>query len=358
MLCALNPESLIPAKHPIRGIKRVVEASLLDIDGELEAIYSTGGRPSIPPERLLKAMLLMALFSVRSDRQLCEQVRYNLMFRWFLDMNMTDSVWDRTVFSHNRERLIEHEVARKLFGAVVEQARQSGLMSEEHFSVDGTLIEAWGSMKSFRPKDEDASDEPPSGGSKNNRWADFRGTKRTNSTHASKTDPESRLMRKGFGKEAKLCFSGHVLMENRNGLVVDIRVADANGTAERDVALEMLSRVRTPGATVGADRGYDAREFVAGCRAMGVTPHVARYQKGKGRRGSAIDGRTTRHRGYAISQRIRKRIEETFGWMKAYGGLRRSRLRGRARTGLLATLSATALNALRIAKLQMGNVPQ
>ena len=299
MLCALNPEELIPAGHPIRGIKRVVDTALADIDAQLQEMYSERGRPSIPPERLLKAMVLMALFSIRSDRQLCEQVRYNLMFRWFLDMNMTDAVWDRTVFSHNRERLIEHDIARELFGSVVEQARQRGLISEEHFSVDGTLIEAWASMKSFRPKDEDDSNEPPAGGSKSNRWTDFRGNRRSNETHESKTDPESRLMRKGLGKEAKLSYSGHVLMENRNGFVVDIRVAEANGTAEREVALEMLSGRNA--STVGADRGYDTRDFVKQCRAQGVTPHVAQYQRGAGRRSSAIDGRTTRHPGYAIS---------------------------------------------------------
>ena len=345
MLCALNPEELIPAQHPIRAIKSVVDAALGDIDPQLEAMYSERGRPSVPPERLLKAMLLMALFSIRSDRQLCEQVRYNLMFRWFLDMNMTDAVWDRTVFSHNRERLIEHEVARELFGSVVGQARERGLVSEEHFSVDGTLIEAWSSMKSFRPKDESDDDQDGNG------WGDFRGTKRSNDTHESKTDPESKLMRKGLGKEAKLSYSGHVLMENRNGLVVDIRVAEANGTAEREVALEMLEQLGKHGITVGADRGYDTQDFVRRCRQLGITPHVSQFRKGEGRRGSAIDARTTRHAGYAVSQRVRKRIEETFGWMKEFGGLRRTRFRGRSRTGLLATLVATALNALRIAKL-------
>lgn len=352
MLCALNPADLIPREHPIRAIKKVVDTALAEIDPQLTAMYASGGRPSIPPERLLKAMLLMALFSVRSDRQLCEQIRYNLMFRWFLDMTMTEAVWDRTVFSHNRDRLIEHRVARELFGAVVAQARAQRLMSEEHFSVDGTLIEAWASMKSFRPKDESEDDnEPPSGGSKSNRWSDFRGTKRSNATHASTTDPESKLMRKGLGKEAKLSFSGHVLMENRNGLVVDIRVAEANGKAERAVALDMLSELSPGRRTVGADRGYDPRDFVEGCRALGVTPHVAQFTKGRGRRGSAIDARTTRHSGYKASQRIRKRVEETFGWMKQFGGLRRTRFRGLARTDLLAVLSATALNALRIARM-------
>lgn len=345
MLCALNPEELIPAQHPIRAIKSVVDAALVNIDAQLEAMYAEGGRPSVPPERLLKAMLLMAFFSIRSDRQLCEQVRYNLMYRWFLDMNMTDVVWDRTVFSHNRERLIEHRVARELFASVVGQARERGLVSEEHFSVDGTLIEAWSSMKSFRPKDENDDDQDSNG------WGNFRGTKRSNDTHESKTDPESKLMRKGLGKEAKLSYSGHVLMENRNGLVVDIRVAEANGTAEREVAIEMLGDLGRHGITVGADRGYDTRDFIRRCRGLGITPHVAQYRHGNGRRRSAIDARTTRHPGYSTSQRIRKRIEETFGWMKEYGGLRRTRFKGRSRTDLLATLVATALNALRVAKL-------
>lgn len=225
-------------------------------------MYSTHGRPSIAPERLLKAMLLMALFSVRSDRQLCEQIHYNLMFRWFLDMEMTEKVWDRTVFSHNRERLLEHNIARALFGSVIEQARAARLVSEEHFSVDGTLIEAWASMKSFRPKDEDDNDDSSSGsaGSKSNRWVNFRGHKRSNSTHESKTDADARLMRKGRGKEAKLCYSAHVLMENRNGFVVDIEVAHATGTAEREQALAMLGRLGPKAKTVGADRAYDTRD--------------------------------------------------------------------------------------------------
>ena len=291
----------------------------------------------------------MTLYSVRSDRPLCEQVQYNLLFRWFLDRTMTERVWDRTVFSHSRDRLIEHEVARALFGAVVEEAKRQHLMSSEHFSVDGTRIEAYASMKSFRPKDEeDSSDDDPGGGSKSNRWVNFRGPKRSNKTHESKTDPDARLMRKGYGKEAKLSYAGHLLMENRNGLVVDVHVNHATGYAERDAALEMLCAL--PGQrrkTVAADRGYDTRDFVEPCRARGVTPHVAQHTS----RRSGIDARTTRHEGYKLSQRIRKRIEEAFRWAKTVGGLRRTRFRGLRRTSFLATMTFTALNPLRIAKL-------
>lgn len=344
MLCALNPEELVPEDHPLRGVKELADAALRELDAELEAMYASHGRPSIPPERLLKSMLLMALYSIRSDRQFCEQLRYNLLYRWFLDMDMTEAVWDRTTFSHNRERLLEHDVARALFGTVVERARKRRLTSSEHFSVDGTLIEAWASMKSFRPKDSDDDDD-----SDNNGWSDFRGTKRSNATHESRTDPESKLARKGKGKEAKLSYSGHALMENRHGLLMDFELKHATGRAEIEAAAAFIQRV--PGnhrITLAADRGYDCREVVDTCREYRVTPHIAPVEY----RRSAIDGRTMRHDGYWKSQRARKRIEEIFGWMKTIGGLRRTRFRGRRRTELHALLVGTAYNLLRLAKLE------
>jgi len=355
MMCALNPEDMIPRSHPLRSIKKVVQDALEGIDSELEGMYSKFGRASIPPERLLKSMILMALFSVRSDRQLCEQVHYNLLFRWFLNMEMTEQVWDHSTFSHNRARLMEHRIARRLFESVLHTASVQGLVSEEHFSVDGTLIEAWASMKSFVPKDK-SDDSDDSEGSDSNRWVNFRGQKRSNDTHESKTDSEARLMRKGAGKEAKLSFSGHALMENRNGLVVDFEVTEANGTAEREVGLKMLkakkAKRKSVRITVGADAGYNVKGFVAQCRRHGITPHVARGRKAKG----AIDGRTTRHCGYGVSQRIRKRVEEVFGWVKTIGGLAKSRFVGIDKTDLAATMAVTALNAMRIAKLT-ANVP-
>jgi transposase len=352
MMCLINPEDVVPDGHPLREIKKLADDALASIDEQLEPMYAESGRPSIPPERLLKSMLLMALYSVRSDVQLCEQIQYNLLFRWFLDMTMTEKVWDRSTFSHNRDRLIEHDIGRALFGAVVDEAKRRKLMSTEHFSVDGTLIEAYASMKSFRPKDEsDPDDDQGAGGStgsRSNRWVNFRGKKRSNDTHESKTDPDARLMRKGYGKEAKLSYSGHILMENRNGLIVDLRIEKATGYAERDAAIDMLESLGgTKRITVAADRGYDTKDFSARCRAIRVTPHVAQNTS----RRSSIDERTTRHEGYKWSQRIRKRVEEPFGWMKTIGGLRRTRFCGIPRTTLAATLSLTALNILRIVNL-------
>jgi transposase len=338
MLCALNPEDLVAPDHPLRGVKALADEALRRMDGRLERMYSVRGRPSVPPERLLKSMLLMALYSIRSDRQLCEQVRYNLLFRWFLDMEMTEAVWDRSSFSHNRERLLQHDVARELFGQVVEQAREQDLVSAEHFSVDGTLIEAWASNKSFRPKDSDDDDR--------NGWGDFRGQKRSNETHESKTDPEAKLMRKG-GQGAKLSFMGHALAENRHGLVVDFCVTEADGYAERRAALQMLDRQPRPRrrCTLGADAGYDSRDFVEQCRARELTPHVAQKPR------SAIDERTTRFDGYMMSLRVRRRVEQVFGWAKCIGGLHRTRFKGRRRTELGALLTATAYNLLRISNL-------
>jgi transposase len=345
MVVLLSPESRVPQDHPIRRVKRLVDEALRALTKTFDRMYSRIGRPSIPPERLLKSSLLMALYSVRSERLFCEQLDYNLLFRWFLDMSMEEPSFDPSVFTKNRQRLMDHEVAAALFAQVVRQASEARLMSAEHFTVDGTLIESWASLKSFRPKDRDDDDDGAG-------WGSFAGEKRTNDTHESKTDPESKLMRKGYGKEAKLCFSGHALMENRNGLLVDLRIAPAVGTTERDVALEMmdeqLSTVRR--ATLAADRGYDVRSFVEQCRARGVTPHVAQNETRN--RHSAIDGRTTGRIGYRLSQRVRKRVESIFGWMKTTGNFRRTRYRGIARSQLAAYLVGAAYNLLRIARLQ------
>jgi transposase len=335
----------IPPTHPIRRIKALADRALGRLSGVFEEMYAEGGRPSVPPERLLKAQLLIALFSVRSDRQFCEQLDYNLLFRWFLDLELDEASFDASTFSRNRERLISHEVAERFLAAIVAEAKQERLLSTDHFSVDGTLIEAWASMKSFRPKGEPP--EPPSGDS--NGWRDFRGAKRSNDTHESMTDPEARLARKSNGEGAKLAFSGHALMENRNGLLVDFVVSQSDGFAERREALRMLSRLG--GArrkTVGADRGYDTRGFVADCRGLNVTPHVT--QNVSGRR-SAVDSRTVRHSGYRASQIVRRRIETIFGWMKSFGGLKRTRVRGVAKTQLAARIAAAAYNLLRISRL-------
>lgn len=346
MLCLVNIEEQIPQEHPLREIKKLADAALKRMDRTFGRMYAKKGRPSIPPERLLKSMVLMALFSIQSEVRLCEQLRYNLLFRWFLDMDMVEEPFDHCAFSDNRERLMKHEVAQKFFAHVFDEAKQRGLTSSDHFSVDGTLIDAWASMKSFRPKDDDNDDQDSNG------WADFKGTKRSNETHESRTDPEAKLKRKGPGKEAKLAFAVHTLMENRNGLIADVRVSAAVGPSETDVALEMLrSQPRTARRrTVGADKGYDNRQFVDGCRSLGFTPHVAQYQKGQGRRGSAIDHRTTRHPGYTASQRVRKRIEQIFGWEKTTGSNRKTRYRGIAKTGLFTTIALAAYNLLRISR--------
>jgi transposase len=309
-------------------------------------MYSKVGRPSIPPERLLKAQILIALYSVRSDRMFCEQLDYNLLFRWFLDMNMDERSFDHSSFTKNRDRLLEHDVAGEFFAAVVEKAQGLGLMSSEHFTVDGTLIEAWASLKSFRPKDEKPEDRDPPD-DPGNPTVNFHGEKRSNETHASTTDPEARLARKGNNQEAKLCFSAHALMENRNGLLVDLRIDHATGIAERESALALLAEnVDAADATVGGDKGYNQRAFVDGCRELGITPHVAEKAKY-----NAIDRRTSRHEGYSISMRIRKRIEEIFGWAKTIGGFRRTRFHGVARTQQAGYFVGAAYNLLRIANL-------
>lgn len=346
MFSLVSPERRVPEGHPLRPIKAMADDVLVSMSRTFSRMYSKVGRPSIPPERLLKAQVLIALYSVRSDRLFCEQLDYNLLFRWFLDMNMDEPAFDHSSFTKNRDRLLEHDVAGQFFEAVVAQARGLGLLSNEHFSVDGTLIEAWASLKSFRPKDEKPEDrEPPDDPS--NPTVNFHGEKRGNETHASTTDPEARLARKGNGKEAKLCFSAHALMENRNGLLVDLKVDHATGTAERECALSLLkTNVTVEHATVAGDKGYNHRAFVEGCRDLGITPHVAEKV-----RYSAIDGRTTRHGGYRVSMVIRKRIEEIFGWAKTVGGFRRTRFRGVARTQQAGYFVGAAYNLLRIANL-------
>lgn len=348
MLQAITPDQLVPADHPIRKLKPIVDRALSSLSPTFNAMYARGGRKSIPPEHLLKASLLIALYSIRSERQFCERLQYDLLFKWFLDLNIEERPFDASTFSKNRERLLRHDVAAAFFDAVLDEARQRGLLADDHFTVDGTLLESWASLKSFRPRDG----EPPLGAGKPERDAevDFHGQRRSNATHVSPTDPEARLAKKGPGKEAKLCFAGHVLMENRNGLAVDVLLTQATGTAERDAALTMLDRRPTQRhrVTLGADKGYDVREFIAACKQRRVTPHVT--QNTSGRR-SAIDGRTVRHAGYAISQRIRKRVEEIFGWTKTVGGGRKLRYRGVARNQCWAELTVAAYNLLRIVNL-------
>jgi transposase len=347
LFCYVSCEQRVPSDHPLRRVLPIVDAALADLSGEFARLYAPIGRPSIPPEKLLRALLLQAFYSVRSERQLIEQLSYNLLFRWFTGLAIDDQVWDVTVFTKNRDRLLDGAIAAKFFQAVLSQPQVEALLSDDHFTVDGTLIEAFASLKSFRPK-ADPGAEPPTGGGRNAE-RDFHGERRRNVTHASTTDPEARLLRKGRGKEAKLCFMGHLLMENRHGLIVDALLSAASGTAEREAALTMLGRqAGRHRATLGADKAYDVAEFVADLRALKVTPHVA--QNTTNRR-SAIDRRTTRHAGYAISQRLRPRIEESFGWIKTVGGLRKTRHRGTARVGWLFTLTAAACNLIRLPKL-------
>jgi transposase len=311
----ISPEQRVPADHPLRPIGEMANAALRTLSPDFNQIYSLWGRPSIPPERLLRALLLQVLYTVRSERMLMEQLEYNMLFRWFVGLNLDDPIWDVTVFTKNRERFLEGQIAAKFFAAVLEHAREADLLSDEHFTVDGTLVEAWASHKSFKPKDQ--GPQPPIGGCIKNPEVDFKGSKRSNETHASTTDPDARLYKKSAGGEAKLGYLGHVLTENRHGLVVDSVLTLASGMAEREAALEMVGRL--PGSArvpLGGDKGYDVAEFVSDLRAMNVTPHVA--QNDTNRR-SAIDARTTRHEGYAVSQLKRKRVEETFGWGQGGG---------------------------------------
>lgn len=344
MLSLVTADQLVPEDHPIREIKPMVDNALRELSPIFARMYAETGRPSVPPEHLLKACLLIALYSVRSERQFCERLRYDLLFKWFLGLNIVDPAFDASTFSKNKERLLEHEIAREFLGVVLTEARRRRLLSEDHFTVDGTLLEAWASLKSFHPKDGNGGTAT----GEKNPSVDFHGEKRTNETHQSTTDPQARLAKKGPGKEAKLCFTGHVLMENRNGLVVDLSFTQATGTAEREAALEMLGHV--PGAhrvTVGADKGYDTKDFVTSCRRMTITPHVARRET------SIVDARTTRHLGYQASQRIRKRVEEIFGWVKTVGGGRKLRYKGMDRNCLWWEFTAAAYNLLRMAKIAL-----
>ena len=349
LLAFIDLETRVPSDHPLRVIKKLADQALKALSRDLDRMYANVGRPSIPPERLLKSSLLIALYSVRSERAFCEQLDYNLLFRWFLGMNLIEPSFDATTFTKNRERLLKHGVGQALFDEVVLEADRQGLLSDEHFTVDGTLIEAAASLKSFKPRDGDpprTTDADPG-----NPSVDFHGERRSNATHQSTTDPEARLLRKGKGKEARLVFMAHALMENRHGMLVDFQTTQATGTAERDIVPGLLDQARERGfhpRTLGGDKGYDTRDCVADLRWRGVTPHVAQNTRG---RSSAIDGRTTRHPGYAVSQRIRKRVEEVFGWMKTVGGFRRTRYRGLDRTGLVGHLVATAYNLVRMAKL-------
>ncbi len=349
MLTLVNAEQRVPRNHPIRRIKPLAEAALKELSPLFEQMYSEVGRPSIPPERLLKASLLMALYTVRSERLLCEQLDYNLLFRWFLDMQWDEPGFDHSSFTRNRARLLAHDVAGEFFRTVVARARALKLTSDEYFTVDGTRIEAWASLKSLRPKGEEPKDRPPPD-DPGNPSVDFHGERRSNATHQSTTDGEARLAKKGAGKEARLCYTESVLMENRNGLMVDLRVDQATGRADGEQGLALLEGVGgLHRITVAADKGYDTVEFIAGCRALNVTPHVAQNERRPG--GSALDLRTTGWPGYGVSQRVRKRVEEIFGWLKTVGNFRRTRYRGVDRTRLAAFLAGAAYNLLRIAKL-------
>ena len=347
MFSYVSPEERVPANHPLRPIRKLTDRVLEGLSPTFGAMYSPIGRRSIAPEKLLRALLLQSLYTIRSERMLMEQLHYNLLFRWFVGLNMDDPVWDVTVYTKNRDRLLQADVAHKFFDLVLAEAKTLDLISHEHFTVDGTLLEASASLKSFRQDGEkpSAPDDP------GNPSVDFHGEQRSNDTHRSTTDPDALLARKGKGKEAKLSYAGHVLMENRNGLAVEVMVTQATGTAERDAALLMAEGIAGDHqVTLGADKNYDTKDFVAEARQVKATPHVAQNNKG---RKSAIDGRTTRHVGYEISQRKRKRIEEIFGWMKTVGGMRKLRHRGLELVGWMFTLSAAAYNLIRIRNLAL-----
>jgi transposase len=353
MFSYISAEQRVPKDHPLRPIRRIMDEVLKRLSAEFEQMYSTRGRPSIAPERLLRAMVLQALYTVRSERMLMEQLDYNLLFRWFVGLQIDDGIWDVTVFTKNRQRLLEADVAQMFLKAVLEEAQTMKLLSNEHFTVDGTLIKAWAGQKSFRKKDGDEKTPPPD--DPGNPTINFRGEKRTNQTHASKTDPECRMYRKG-GQETLLSYLGHVVMENRNGLVVNAHVSTATGTAERDTAVEMIREISGKRRiTVGADKAYDTKQFVADLRGLRATPHVT--QNICRNRTSAIDRRTTAHSGYEVSQKKRKRVEEIFGWMKTVGMMRQVRHRGAKKVGWLFTLAAATYNMVRMRNLMAVSCP-
>jgi transposase len=339
MFSYLSPETRVPQDHPLRPLRQMVNQALRELSRDFQAMYSSEGRPSIPPEKLLRALLLQVFYTIRSERLLIEQLDYNLLFRWFVGLSMDDPVWDHSTFSKNRERLIASDMAAAFFEHIMKQAMAAGLLSDEHFTVDGTLIEAWASLKSLRPKE---GPPPPATGGRNPE-VDFRGERRTNATHASTTDPEARLATKSPGQTTKLCYMGHVLMDNRHGLVAAPALTQASGTAEREAAMAMLETLPHRRMTVGADKYYDQGEFVRFLRQRGAVPHVARK-----RRGSALDGRTTRHATYAVSQRLRKLVEQIFGWTKTVGLLRKTRHRGRERVAWVWTFTLAAYNLVRM----------
>ncbi|HEX4827113.1 MAG TPA: IS5 family transposase [Xanthobacteraceae bacterium] len=346
-------ERRVPARHPLRAIRVIVNEALAALDEEFQSIYASTGRPSIPPEKLLRALLLQLFHGIRSERQMMERLDFDLSFRWFVGLGIDDAVWDASTFSKNRERLLDGDIAAQFLAAILARPQVTRLLSSDHFSVDGTLIEAWCSMKSFRPKEApDVDGPPPDEPAGRNVEVDFRGEKRGNATHASTTDPDALLYRKSPGTGAKLCYMGHVLMENRNGLVVDAETTRVSGHAERLAALEMIDGIVDPNGsrriTIGADKGFDTRDFVAELRERKATPHIAQNQSG---RRSAIDGRTTRHPGYSISLRIRKRIEEVFGWAKSSAGQAKTRFRGLPRVRFAFTLTVAAYNLIRLPKL-------
>lgn len=342
----LSPEQRVPADHPLRAIRQMTDRVLQELSPQFAQLYATQGRPSVPPEQLLRALLLQALYTVRSERLLIEQLEYNLLFRWFVGLAMDAPVWVPTTFTKNRTRLIEGDIARAFFAAVLAQADAAQLLSDEHFTVDGSLLQAWASHKSFRP-----TDEPPAPSGGRNDAVDFRGQRRRNETHRSTTDPDARLARKSLGQTSHLAYHAHVLLDNRHGLVREVCVTHATGTAEVDAATLLIEAAVPPRSTVGADKGYDQRRFVHALRARGITPHVA----GKRRR-SAIDARTTRHAGYAVSQRKRKLVEQVFGWLKTVAGLRQVKHRGGAKVDWQVTFAAAAYNLVRLRRLHAGGL--
>lgn len=344
----VSPESFVPKDHPLRRIKQMVDTALDNMSPVFSEMYSHTGRPSIPPERLLKAMLLQVLYSVPSNVKLVEQIHFSILFRWFLGLGLEEPVWDQSSFSTNQKRLIETDIAARFLAEIIDQAKRKKLLSQDHFSVDGTLIQSWASLKSFKPKGDDEDSDPPAG---KNPTRDFQGEKLSNETHASKTDPEARLYRKGINHEPRLSFAAHLLTENRNGLVVASAVTVADGFAERETAKALISKVasRKKRITIAADKNYDTNGFVDAMRDLKVTPHVTQNHKKKG--GSSIDGRTTRHSGYSVSQRLRKRIEEVFGWLKTVGLFRKTRYRGIRKIDWHFTLAVTAYNLVRMRNL-------